>query len=60
MYLSYAWIKIYDSGAIIGEAEYDSRWGGARFDKFINAETKIKEMVDQLFPSYRNQYNTGS
>jgi hypothetical protein len=33
----------------IGESEYDSSGGGARFDKFVNAENKLHELVDALF-----------
>ena len=49
MYMKYAEIKVYRSAALVGEAVYDSRMGGARLDKFIIAENKIREMVDELF-----------
>ncbi len=49
-YMAYAEIKVYDNGKPIGEAIYDSRNGGGSFGKFISAETKIKELVNQLFP----------
>jgi hypothetical protein len=50
MYMAYAEIKVYDNGKPIGEATYDARNGGGSFGKFISAETKIKELVNQLFP----------
>ncbi len=49
MYMKYAEIKVYRSPALIGLAVYDATWGGGRPDKFINAENKIRELVDQLF-----------
>ncbi|RON45862.1 hypothetical protein BK666_15205 [Pseudomonas frederiksbergensis] len=51
IYMSYADIRVYQYGQQVGQAEYDSRWGGGRvIDKFINAEKKITELTDQLFP----------
>jgi hypothetical protein len=29
---------------------YDSLGGGGRMDKFIKADEKVRELVDQLFP----------
>lgn len=49
MYMKYAEIKVYRSAALVGEAVYDASWGGGRLDKFINAENKIRELVDELF-----------
>lgn len=49
LYMRYAEIKIYRNATPIGEAVYDSTWGGGRLDKFIEAEKKIRELVDQLF-----------
>ena len=49
MYLKYAEIKVYRGVALVGIAVYDAPWGGGRPDKFINAENKIHELVDQLF-----------
>lgn len=49
LYMSYAEIKVYESGRQVGSASYDSRWGGGRLDKFVDAENKISEMTDQLF-----------
>jgi hypothetical protein len=51
IYMSYANIRVYQYGEEVGQAEYDSRWGGGRvIDKFINAEKKITELTNQLFP----------
>lgn len=50
LYMNYADIKVYQASRQIGHANYDARWGGGRLDKFIDAETKIIEMTDQLFP----------
>jgi hypothetical protein len=49
MYMKYAEIKVYRSPALIGLTVYDATWGGGRPDKFINAENKIRELVDELF-----------
>jgi len=50
LYMRYAEIKVYKNAALAGEAIYDSTWGSARLDKFIDAEAKIRELTDQLFP----------
>jgi hypothetical protein len=50
LYMSYADIRVFKNGRQVGQAEYDSRWGGGRLDKFIDAETKITELTNQLFP----------
>ena len=43
IYMSYADIRVYQYGQQVGQAEYDSRWGGGRvLDKFINAEKKYR------------------
>ena len=48
LYMSYAEIKIYKNGQLDGEAIYDASRGGANLGKFIDAETKIRELVDSL------------
>jgi len=48
LYMSYAEIKIFNNGVLDGEAIYDSRKGGANTGKFIDAEEKITELVEQL------------
>lgn len=48
LYMSYAEIKVFYKGNLDGEAKYDSTMGGANMRKFIDAEPKIRELVDQL------------
>jgi hypothetical protein len=51
MYMAFAEMTIYQDGRPVGKALYDSLMGGGRIDKkFINAEEKIRELVNQLFP----------
>jgi len=58
MYMKYAEIKVYRSAALVGEAVYDATWGGGRLDKFINADNKIHELVDQLFSTGKPRTST--
>ncbi|MBL8558548.1 MAG: hypothetical protein JNM47_07500 [Hyphomonadaceae bacterium] len=51
IYMSIAEITVYQDGQRSGYAKYDSRAGGMRLDKWVNAEQKINELVDQLFPN---------
>jgi len=51
IYMSYAEIVVYEDGARAGRALYDATKGGGRLDKFVDAEPKIRELVDQLFPT---------
>lgn len=51
LYMSYADIQVFENGRQIGQALYDSTSGGARMGKFIDAQTKIIEMTNQLFPN---------
>jgi hypothetical protein len=48
MYMSYAEIKVFKNGELDGEAIYDSTGGGANTSKFIDAEPKIRELVEEL------------
>jgi hypothetical protein len=50
LYLAFADITIYAGGKKVGRAVYDSLGGGGNPAKFINAEKKLQELVDQLFP----------
>ncbi|PMQ16453.1 hypothetical protein JaAD80_10275 [Janthinobacterium sp. AD80] len=50
MYMNYANIKVYNNGKIIGEAKYDANRAGMNTAKFIDADKKISELVNQLFP----------
>ena len=58
MYMKYAEIKVYRGVALVGLAVYDATWGGGRPDKFINAENKIHELVDQLFSTGKARTST--
>lgn len=48
LYMSYAEIKVFHNGNLEGEAKYDSTKGGANMSKFIDAEPKIRELVNGL------------
>jgi hypothetical protein len=50
LYMAYAEIKVYGNGQLIGEATYDSQRGGGNMGKFIDADKKITELTNQLFP----------
>ena len=50
MYLAYAKITVFKGTTELGSATYDALLGGGRPDKFIDAGTKIRELVNQLFP----------
>jgi hypothetical protein len=48
LYMSYAEIKVFSQGKLEGQAIYDATKGSASLNKFIDAEPKIRELVDQL------------
>jgi hypothetical protein len=50
LYLAYMQIKVYKNGEVIGEVFYNSERGGPNFRKFVDANAKITELVNQLFP----------
>ncbi len=50
MYLAFADISVYEDGKRVGHVIYDSLKGGLNLGKFVHGETKIVELVDQLFP----------
>lgn len=50
MYMSYAEIIVYKDAKPSGKATYDATRGGGNMGKFIGADKKITELVDQLFP----------
>lgn len=54
LYMSYAKLNVFINGKPVGGALYDSTRGGGRMDKFIDAETKIDELVGQLYPKLPN------
>ena len=51
LYMSFADIQVLENGRRVGQALYDSTSGGARMGKFIDAQSKIIEMTNQLFPN---------
>jgi hypothetical protein len=51
LYMSYAEIRVFRQGAPAGEAVYDSTGGSANMGKFIEAGVKVRELVQQLFPT---------
>ena len=51
LYMRYAEIGVFEGGKRVGRAVYDARSGGGRLDKFIDAESKIYELADKLFPT---------
>jgi len=50
MYMVYAKITVLRGTERVGEATYDASLGGGRLDKFIDADAKVQELVNQLFP----------
>ena len=50
LYMAYAEINVFKDGEKAGEAVYDSQRGGANMGKFIDADAKIKELTNQVFP----------
>lgn len=50
-YMSLAEVKVYHKGELMGEALYDATKGGANMNKFISADEKIRELVNELFQS---------
>ncbi|MCL1068418.1 Sbal_3080 family lipoprotein [Shewanella olleyana] len=54
LYMVYAEIKVYQQGSLDGEAIYDARSGGGNMNKFIDAEPKIRELIEQLIQQKQN------
>jgi len=50
IYMSYVEIKVYEEGRLAGKALYDARKAGLALTKYIRAENKVRELVDELFP----------
>ncbi|WP_328188624.1 Sbal_3080 family lipoprotein [Marinobacter sp. OP 3.4] len=49
IYMAYAEIKVFEGRSQKGGATYDAMRGGANMNKFIDAEDKIRELVNELF-----------
>lgn len=50
LYMAFAEIEVYADGKQVGRAYYDSLSGSGNLSKFISADDKIEELVNQLFP----------
>ena len=50
LYMAYADIKVFNNGVQSGQVTYDALQGGFNMNKFIKGETKVVELVNQLFP----------
>ena len=50
MYMHYAEFRVFVDGKEKGRAVYDATHGGANMGKFIDADKKIAELINQLFP----------
>ena len=59
LYMAPAQINVFEQGLPAGEAVYDARSGGGSFGKFINADQKIEELVNQLLPSKQSSQSKG-
>ena len=51
LYMAYAEIRIFHNGSLDGEAKYDATNGSGNMGKFIDAEAKIRELLNALFPA---------
>lgn len=51
LYMAYADITVYRNGQVYGNARYDAKRGSANMNKFIDADQKIAELVNELYPS---------
>jgi len=50
LYMAYVELNVYEDGRPVGKALYDARKAGLALTKFIIAEDKVRELVDELFP----------
>jgi hypothetical protein len=50
MYMHFAQFRVFVDGKEKGVATYDATRGGANMAKFIDADKKIAELINQLFP----------
>ncbi|HEY1042861.1 MAG TPA: Sbal_3080 family lipoprotein [Telluria sp.] len=50
LYMEYAEINVYNNAQPVGKATYDARSGGGNMSKFIDADKKVAELADKLFP----------
>lgn len=59
IYMAYAEISVYQEGRMAGNALYDATSGSGRLDKFVDAEPKIRELVNELFPDTYKFHQVG-
>lgn len=59
LYMAHAQINVFEQGLPAGDAVYDARSGGGSLGKFINADQKIEELVNQLFPAKQTSQSKG-
>ena len=50
MYMHFAQFRVFIDGKEKGVATYDATHGGANMGKFIDADKRIAELINQLFP----------
>lgn len=50
LYMAYAEIRVFSAGKQVGEAKYDATHGSGSMNKFIDADKKVVELVNSLFP----------
>lgn len=50
LYMTYANLKIFRNGQLVGEAMYDAMLAGLTSKKWISAEEKVRELTKELFP----------
>ena len=50
LYLAFTKLSVYENDTLIAEAVYDALNGGGNMNKFINADEKIQELVNELYP----------
>ena len=50
LYLAYTKLSVFEKDTLIAEAVYDALNGSGNMNKFINADEKIQELVNQLYP----------
>ncbi len=58
LYMVYAEIKIFHNGNLDGVAIYDATQGSGNLSKFIDAEPKIRELVNELM-TYKSAFWLG-
>ncbi len=58
VYMTYAKITVYHKGRLDGKAEYDARSGGGRLDKYISADKKVRELVEELMQRKQAFYSS--